>query len=142
MLFGPLNDPLNTVFNIVSSAGGKQGHVKALALVRHQCLQASLKATHKGCSSGGRWRNGVNWSIWSTVKWQRTQYRSHHFFRSELEIHLLIRSAHGRTTGHTTSMQGNKRRPCRQRNPRFHSGCPIFRPPVLRWSLCSWMVGG
>ena len=31
VLLGPLNDPLNTVFNIVSSAGGKQGHVKALA---------------------------------------------------------------------------------------------------------------
>ena len=35
---------------------------------------------HKGCSSGGRWRNGVNWSIWSTVKWQRTPVQVASFF--------------------------------------------------------------
>ena len=85
VLFGPLNDPLNTVFNIVSSAGGKQGHVKALAfgpssmltsLPQGYSTRVVLVVGDGATESIGRYG--------PLLSGNELQYRSHHFFRSRI----------------------------------------------------------
>ena len=85
VLFGPLNDPLNTVFNIVNSAGGKQGHAKTLAFGPSSML-SSLPYRYRysvvlvvgdgATETVGRYGPLLNG--------KELQYRSYHFSRSRL----------------------------------------------------------
>ena len=133
VLLGPLNNVLNTVFNIVSSAGGKQGHAKALAfgpssmltsLPQGYSTRVVLVVGDGATESIGRYG--------PLLSGNELQYRSYHFFRSRIADPFVDKISAWTDNGAYYFYAGNKRRPFRQRNPHFHSGCPILRLPVLR----------